>query len=80
MSQCGIVVATASVRQHRLGYIRDYFELATQECLCVLFGNMAVGIFVLFLKSQTMSFFAMLHSENQKKGTGHIFVSNLIKS
>lgn len=43
MSQGSIVVAMAPVRQDQSGYVGDYFELVTQECLCLLFGNMSAG-------------------------------------
>lgn len=67
MSQGSIVVATAPVtlQQHQLRYVGDYLELVTQECLCLLFGNMAAGI--LFLEKQYCGLSAMLHSRNLTK-------------
>lgn len=37
----------APIRQCQLGYVGDYFELVTEECLCLLFAYMAAGIFFL---------------------------------
>lgn len=81
MSQGSIVVATAPVRQYQLGYVGDYFESVTQECLCLLFGNMAVGIgfdlFFLNVWEKTNCFlFGRLHSKNHQ----HMFLFFCLKS
>lgn len=69
LSQGSIVVAMAPVRQYQLGYVGDYFEVVTQECLCLLFGNMAAD-FV----------FGLCYIVKiRKMGLGIFFVSNLLK-
>lgn len=52
-------MAPVRQEQHQLGYVGDYFELVTQECLCLLFGNMPAGIFLFFIleKPHSVAFF-----------------------
>lgn len=63
MSQGSIVVATAPVRQYQYqGYVRDYFDLATKECHCLMFLVWEHGCGD-FWGGQTVFLFAMLHSK-----------------
>lgn len=56
-------MAPVRQEQYQLGYVGDYFELVTQECLCLLFGNTPAGIFFLFFileKPHSVAFLAII--------------------
>lgn len=72
-------MAPVRQEQYQLGYVGDYFELVTQECLCLLFGNTPAGIFffIFYFGKATQCCFSchnrnkVEYSRNLKRGPGH---------